>query len=204
MTEIIRSATLIFILLNPFLLVVYMTDVMRDLSFTRFAKILIRAGLISFAVFSVFAVVGDVVFADVVQADFASFEIFGGIVFLLIGIHFVFKGNAAIETLRGDSEHLAGAIAMPILVGPGTISASVLTGQRLPSHVAIPVIAFAVGLSICTMILLKYVHDYVRPRNERLIERYVEIAGRVTALFVGTISIQMIMRGLSDWVKKFH
>ena len=50
------------------------------------------------------------------QAEFASFQIFGGVVFLLIGLQFVFRGPAAIEILNGKSEHLAGAIAMSVLL----------------------------------------------------------------------------------------
>ena len=49
------------------------------------------------------------------------------------------------------------------------------------------------------MIVLKYLHDYVKARNEELVERYIDIAGRVTALVVGTFAIEMIMRGLAAW-----
>jgi len=138
-----------------------------------------------------------------VHAEFASFQIFGGVVFLLIGLQFVFKGPTAIEILRGESQHLAGAIAMPILIGPGTISASVIIGQRHDPLTACGAVLAAVGISVVIMILLKAVHDYVRPRREPLIERYIEIAGRITALFVGTISVEMIMQGVRAWVQTF-
>ncbi len=46
--------------------------------------------------------------------------------------------------------------------------------------------------------------DFVRPRNEKLIERYVEVMGRVTALVVGTYSIEMIMQGLIAWADIFN
>jgi hypothetical protein len=49
------------------------------------------------------------------------------------------------------------------------------------------------------MIVLKYLHDYVRVRNDELVQRYIDIAGRVTALVVGTFAIEMIMRGLVAW-----
>jgi hypothetical protein len=52
------------------------------------------------------------------------------------------------------------------------------------------------------MLGLKGTHDFVRTRNEPLIERYVEVAGRVVALVVGTYSIEMIMQGLSFWVER--
>lgn len=53
------------------------------------------------------------------------------------------------------------------------------------------------------MIGLKVLHDLVRPKREPLIEKYIEITGRITALFVGTISVEMIMQGVRTWVHKF-
>jgi small neutral amino acid transporter SnatA (MarC family) len=125
-------------------------------------------------------------------------------VFLLIGLQFVFKGPTAIEILRGESEHLAGAIAMPILIGPGTISASVIAGKRLDPLPACGAVVLAVFISVTILLFLKMGHDYVRPRREPLIQRYFEIAGRITALFVGTISVEMIMQGLQAWVREFQ
>ncbi|MEJ2520444.1 MAG: MarC family protein, partial [Desulfuromonadales bacterium] len=135
------------------------------------------------------------------QAHFASFQVFGGVIFLLIGVQFVFRGPDAIKSLRGRPEHIAGAIAMPIMIGPGTVSASILAGQQLSSPLAIGSIVLAVGLVVVSMVGLKKVHDVVRTRNEPLIERYLEIAGRIVALVVGTYSVEMIMQGFSEWLK---
>ena len=60
-------------------------------------------------------------------------------------------------------------------------------------------IVLAVAVTILVIVLLKRLHDFVRPRNEKLIERYIEVMGRVTALVVGTFSIEMIMQGLAAW-----
>lgn len=203
MSEFLRSTALLLLLLNPFLVIVYLVDVMQKLEWTQFRGVMIRAGLLAGIAFSAFAVLGDRVFSDVMQADFASFQIFGGIVFLAIGLQFVFRGSAAIEGLRGESAHVAGTIAMPLLIGPGTISASVVIGQRHDPITACGAIWLAVALSIAIMIVLKRIHDWVRPRNEPLIARYIEVAGRITALVVGTISVQMIMQGIRTWSTKF-
>ncbi len=199
--DFIRSTTLLFMLLNPFLMVVYMIDVFDKLPMPTFRNVIIRAGIISIIVFSVSAMLGDVLFRELLQAEFASFQVFGGVVFLLIALRFVFDGNAAIKGLRGESRNIAGSIAMPLMIGPGTIGASIVVGKRL-SHVnAIFSISLAVLSSISLMIILKYVHDYVRVRNEELVQRYIDIAGRVTALVVGTFAIEMIMRGLAAWIE---
>ncbi len=202
MIEFLSASALLLVLLNPFLVIIYLIDAVQKLQYYEFVKVMLRASLISIAVFCCFAVLGDAIFSDLLHADFASFQIFGGIVFLLIGLEFVFNGPKAIKILRGDSKFLAGAIAMPVLIGPGTISASVLIGKHNEVIFACLSIAFAIVVSVIIIIALKALHDYVRPRREPLIERYIEIMGRITALFVGTISIQMIMEGVGSWLDK--
>ncbi len=196
----LSSITLLLMLLNPFLLIIYLTDLVQDLDGGSFRKVLIRAGMISCAVFIAFALAGDAFFDDILQARFASFQIFGGIVFLLIGIQFVFSGHGALRKMRGAPEHIAGSIALPIMIGPGTVSASILAGSKLSAPLAAVAIALAVVITVVTILFLKHLHDFVRPRNEKLIERYLEIMGRITALVVGTFSIEMIMQGLSSWI----
>ncbi len=200
MSDFLQSSALLFILLNPFLLVVYMIDVFEKLPQATFRGVVLRAGLISSVVFAVAALLGDVLFRDILQAQFASFQVFGGIVFLLIALRFLFEGNSAIAALRGDSQHLAGAIAMPVMIGPGTIGASILIGKRLTQFNAVLAVVMAVLSSVVVIILLKYLYDYVRERNEKLVGRYIEVAGRVTALIVGTFAIEMLMRGIQGWL----
>ena len=203
MADLIKSAILMFVLLNPFLVIIYLVDMVEKLDRKKFARVLIHGSLIATAVFCCFAVLGDVIFVSVIQAEFASFQIFGGVVFLLIGLRFVFRGPSAIEALRGESKGLAGAIAMPVLIGPGTISASVVIGKRHEALYACATIITAVAISVMIMLALKVVHDIVRPHNEPVIKRYIEIAGRITALYVGTVAIEMIMQGLRTWAGKF-
>lgn len=203
MSTFLDSSILLLMLLNPFFVILYLIDVIRKKTFWQFTHILISAGILSFCVFSAFAILGDVIFISIFQAEFASFQIFGGVIFLIIGIQFVFKGTTSIDILRGDSSDLKGAIAMPVMIGPGTISASVLAGQRLDSGTAILSIFVAISLSIIVMILLKALHDYVRPKNEKLIESYAENAGRIMALYIGTFSVEMVMKGVRAWISKF-
>lgn len=195
-----KSFLLLFMLLNPFLLIIYLVDLVQEMEFRDFSRVVKRAGWISSGIFIGFALLGELIFKNLLQAQFASFQIFGGIIFLVIGMQFVFKGPDAIKSLRGKPEHIAGAIAMPIMIGPGTVSASILAGEQLQPLWAIASILLAVGLVVIIMIGLKKLHDIVRTRNEPLIERYVEVAGRVVALVIGTYSIEMIMQGLSHWM----
>lgn len=84
-------------------MIIYLIDVVQKLDRRQFTSVLIRAGLIATAVFWVFAILGDATFSNVIQAGFASFQIFGGVVFLIIGLQFVFRGPTALEILPGEA-----------------------------------------------------------------------------------------------------
>lgn len=203
MTNYIQSIALLLLLLNPFLIIVYLIDVVVKLKLKQFSQVVIRAGIIASIILCIFAILGDAVFSNIVQAEFASFQIFGGVIFLLIGLKFVFRGPTAIEILRGESDQLAGAIAIPIMIGPGTISASVVIGKNHEQMTACVLVLLAIITCLGIMIILKSIHDFVRPRDERLVQRYIEITGRISALYIGTVAIDMIMQGLRAWAGKF-
>ncbi|TFH07942.1 MAG: MarC family protein [Nitrosomonadales bacterium] len=203
MSEYFKSAILLFTLLNPFLTLVYLIEMVKELAIGQFAKIVIYAGLVASVVYSCFAILGDAIFGDIVQAEFASFQIFGGVIMLIIGLQFVFRGPMSLTLLKSKSGYSVGAVAMPVLIGPGTISASLVIGKRLDQPEAIVVIFVAVALAILVVILLKLLHDFVLPRSEPLVNRYIEITGRISALYVGTVAVEMIMKGLGTWVGKY-
>jgi multiple antibiotic resistance protein len=196
----LHSTALLLIILNPLLLIVYVVGLVQELSLRTFAGVLIRGGLIATGVFAAFALLGDLVFAGLLKAEFASFQIFGGVTFLIVGINFMLKGNQAIPGLRGPVNSAAVSFAMPILVGPASVSASVIIGKVLSPFLAVVAVALAVAISVAVMIALKHLHDLVRPRSGQLVERYIEIAGRLVAFVVGTYAIELIMKGTTVWV----
>lgn len=139
MEDFYQSSMLLFVMLNPFLMSIYLLDLIESLTLRRFAGVLLRATLISTAVFVSFAVLGDQIFTQVLQARFASFLIFGGAIFFLISVRFMMSGSEVLKSLRGDPAHLEGSVAMPFMIGPSTISASILAGSRLtPTKAALP------------------------------------------------------------------
>ncbi len=200
MHDYLRSFTLLFTILNPFLLSVYLMDLIRDFEARLFLRILVRGSAIAAAVFALFAWGGDSLFTDLFQVHFASFQVFGGVVFAIISLRFILNGAGAIQEIRGPLEHLAGAIAMPFMIGPGTVSASVLIGSRLPLGGAFAVIGATLAATILTLGGLKLTHDFLKDRSSRLVDRYVEVVGRLSALMAGSIAVEMILQGLHTWL----
>lgn len=192
----LRSFLLFFSLFNPFLMSIYLLELIRGLPTSTFAYVLLRGSVISGCVFMVFAWQGEAFFRDYLQVRFASFQIFGGIVFLIIGLRYVFQGADAINDLmKGTPETIAGSIAMPIMIGPGTVSASVVIGTRLPLHGAALVIFGTLALTTLLLVAIKVIHDRVKHSNAELTDRYIDLVGRMSALLIGTIALDMIVTG---------
>jgi small neutral amino acid transporter SnatA (MarC family) len=201
MDNFLDVSMLMFFLLNPFFMSIYLLEIFSSLDRSTFAKVMVRGTLISVSVFICFAWAGDKVFSDVIHARFSSFLVFGGIIFLIMGIRFVFRGHESLSLWRGKPEHIAGSIAMPFMIGPGTVMASVVAGSKLELGWAVLSILLSVGSAVFCIIVLKFVFDHVRALNERLIQRYVMVVGRVMALVVGTFAVEMIFQGIELWLK---
>ncbi len=202
--EFTKSAVLLFVILNPFALSVYLIDMLQNRSTRTVAGVLLRATTISAIVFSLFAWGGDRIFADVLQVRFAAFQIFGGLVFVIIALRFMVSGGEALVSLRGEPEHLAGTIAMPFMIGPGTVSAAVLAGARLPLGWAVLSIVTALAFTVAALVALKAGLDRIRERNSRLVERYADLTSRIAALLIGTIAVEMVLEGVTRFVRSFH
>lgn len=200
MEQFVQSFLLIFVLLNPFIMSVYLLSLIKEVQIGQFTHLMIRAGLISFCVFFLFAWLGEVIFDNVLQVRFLAFMIFGGITFLIIGVRLILGIGPPISSINPQSSEIAGAIAMPFIVGPGTISASVIAGTRLGLVMATLAVALGLICALGSIVVFKKVHDFVHTRKEKYVERYVEIAGRITALFTGSFAVDMILKGIERWI----
>lgn len=200
MSDFTSSTLLLFVLLNPFLMSVYLAPLIRTLDRRTFALVVGRGALISGTVFFVFALVGDAVFTDLLQARYAAFQIFGGIIFVMVGLRFIQGGADSVNVFRGDPKHFGGAVALPFMIGPATVSASIVAGGRLsPSLALIAIVTALLGTTVA-LVILKVVHDRVHTRNEALVSRYWDITGRVMAIVIGTFAIEMILQGIDTWL----
>lgn len=199
---ILETAILMVMLLNPFLMSVYLLDLIEDLSLAEFRRVLWRACLISMVVFTAFSFGGEAIFSTVLQVHFSSFLIFGGIVFLLIGLQHIFHGVEAVRRIRGTAQHLAGSVAMPFIIGPGTISASIWAGAKSGPLLGTVSLTGGVLVAVGALIVFKVFYDRLRNRHQELLQRYSDIAGRIAALWTGSFAVQMITTGVREFLDR--
>ncbi|OGH00002.1 MAG: hypothetical protein A2600_09255 [Candidatus Lambdaproteobacteria bacterium RIFOXYD1_FULL_56_27] len=199
MDPFLGSTTLFFFLLNPFLMSTLLIDLVQGLTFRSFVWVLFKAGAISVLVWSGFATFGEAIFTQVLQVDFEAFMIFGGLILLVIGYRYMFVGVKAIKELRGEGKSLVGSVAMPVMIGPGTISAAVWSGKALGPLMGSLSVLVATLLLLFFMLVFKRLYDHEIVRHKAWIESYIDIAGRLSALLIGSFAVQMIYTGLKDW-----
>lgn len=197
----LKELTFFFALLNPFLLSLYLLEFFIRLDRSTFFAVLGRSFVMAGIIFSLFALTGDGLFTHLLQVRLASFQIFGGILFFIFGMKMFFEGTGAISAIRGEPEYLSGSVAMPFLIGPATVSASILLGSKLPLGQAFAVIWITLIAAVAGLFLLKALHDWLRESKRELIDRYIDITGRISALIIGTYAVEMIGNGLHSWLK---
>jgi multiple antibiotic resistance protein len=189
------------IMINPFALFLYLRPVMVDLTAYQFRWVLLRASLISLVLFMLFLGTGDAVFTAVLDVRFHSFRLFGGIVIFSFAYIFIVKGSEALIQTREDLSELASGIALPFMVGAGTISLATLLGKKLPFWQGILTLLIILAINYGLIIGLKAIRDHIpSPRFQVAFDKLMAIFLRVNGFFLGAIGVDMIATsGVALW-----
>ncbi len=185
------------VILNPFALCLYLAGIIEELDSKNFLRVLSIASLISYIVFAVFSLFGDKLLITVFSVRTEALRCFGGIVFLIVAYNYVTKGSKAAIVLRGDIEELPSQIAVPFMIGAGTITQSILIGKKTNSITSVIILLLAVAISTLFVLVFKQIRDRITDQNIKIFDIYVNILSRINGLIIGAISIEMIVRGIS-------
>lgn len=185
-------------LLNPFALCLYLVGVMDDLDRRAFFGVLLRASGMSFVVFLAFAFTGERILRDFLHVRPESMRIFGGVIFFVVGYNYVMRGYKTTEMLRGQLDELPSAIALPFMIGAGTITQAILVGKQHDPLWVVLVLAAVMAITTLTVLLFRLIRDGMRASHERVFDRYVNMLSRLNGLIIGAISVEMIVGSLCD------
>jgi multiple antibiotic resistance protein len=193
----IQTIAEFLVLLSPFALFLYLRPVMKELSNKDFIKVLLKATIISFIIFFIFLASGDIIFRHILNINFESFRIFGGIIIFSIAYLFIMKGQKAFFHLRGSLDDLAAEIALPFLVGAATISLAILMGERFSVGMGSVLLSIILGVNFFSILFLKYLRDRIEKKKLKVaFDKNMEVLLRLNGFFIGAIGINMIIRGI--------
>jgi multiple antibiotic resistance protein len=186
------------VLLNPFALFIYLQPIMRELSEKDFHKVLSRASIISFGIFALFVIAGNIIFEKVFQINFEAFRIFGGIIIFTLAFLFIIQGKKSLINMKEDLEDLASEIALPFMVGAGTISLCILMSQKFTVPKGMLILSIIMVLHYIIIFLLVKIRNLFGAKMRIAFDKNMEIALRLNGLFVGSIGLNMIIAGINN------
>jgi multiple antibiotic resistance protein len=185
--------------MNPFALFLYLNPVMKELKNKEFRIVLLKASIISYAIILFFILTGDFIFNLLFQIQFNSFRIFGGIVIFSFAYFYIVKGQKALIQLRGNLDDLAAEIAMPFMVGAGTISIAIIAAEEHTLMVNMVLLPIILIINFVIIIGLKKIRDHIMQKRLRVaFDKSMGILLRLTGFFVGAIGIDMMIRGIQN------
>jgi multiple antibiotic resistance protein len=190
-----KAIIALFIVVDPLGNIPIFMGLTEKMTETQKRKVFDTATLIGFILLLVFAFTGQEIFR-IFGISIYSFEIAGGILLLIIAIRILITGSLH---EKEESPESIGAvpIAMPLLVGPGAITTTILSLQAYGIEVTI---ASVFVVSILTWITLRFIGSI----NKFLGKAGSMIIARVMALLIAAIAIQYILVGITNFLGSIH
>jgi multiple antibiotic resistance protein len=196
----ISSIIAFIVMLNPFALFLYLEPVRKDLSYKLFVRVMLKATIISFSICLIFFFMGNSIFQNIFQIDFEAFRIFGGIIIFSFAYFFIVKGQKALIVMKENLDDLASEIALPFMVGAGTISLSILLSQKESYLAGTIILVIVFALNLLALILLTWIRKGIEGKKIKIaFDKNMEVLLRLNGFFIGAIGVDMMIAGISNF-----
>ena len=183
-------------LINPVQKIFLMTSLQDQLTDKELNYISLKSSITAFIILMIFLSLGNVIFAYVFRIEIYSFRVTCGAVLVYSGWNALQKGvliNIGKEMRIQDISSVP--IAMPMIAGPGTITAVVTFPAQYGTFVTIVAIFAALTVNMVIMLYAKRIGKVMNRLN--MLSALVRIIG----LIIATIGVQMIFDGISGFMK---
>ncbi len=193
--NIAKAALVLFIIVDPLGNIPIFLGLTQNMNDGQRKKIFNTAILVSFILLLLFSFAGQEIF-NIFGISIFSFEIAGGILLLIIAIRILISGN--LHEKEDTPENIGAVpIAMPLLVGPGAITTTILNFQNFDIWVTILSVFIVLTL---TWVILRFIN-----RIYRILGKTGSvIIARVMSLLIATIAIQYILIGTTHYLALLH
>ena len=187
-----KAILVLFIVVDPFGNIPIFMGLTEKMPQEQKRKVFNTATLVGFILLLAFAFAGQEIFS-IFGVSIFSFEVAGGILLLIIAIRILISGSL-MEMNESPESIGAVPIAMPLLVGPGAITTTILNLQ------AYDVVVTAVSV-FAVLTLTWFILRYVDAVYRFLGKTGALIIARVMALLIAAIAIQYILFGVKHFLE---
>jgi multiple antibiotic resistance protein len=190
-----KAVLVLFIVVDPFGNIPIFMGLTEKMLGVQKRKIFNTAIVVSIVLLLAFALAGQEIFS-IFGVSIFSFEVAGGILLLIISIRILVSGS--LEGMSESPESIGAVpIAIPLLVGPGAITTTILNIQEY--GIPVTVLSVFVVLAV-TWVVLRYIDT---------IHRFLGNTGaiviaRVMALLIAAIAIQYVLFGVTHFIQSIQ
>jgi multiple antibiotic resistance protein len=191
LVDLAKAVIVLFIIVDPFGNVPIFMGLTEKMAENERRKVFDTATVVAILLLLIFAFAGQEIFI-IFGISINSFEVAGGLLLLIISMRILISGSLR-EGWESSESLGAVPIAMPLLVGPGAITTTILNLQYYGILVTITSVLVVLFL---TWVTLRYVGTIYR----FLGKTGSVVIARVMSLLLAAIAVQYILTGVSHFV----
>ncbi len=185
--DLVKGVIALFIIVDPFGNVPIFVSLTEKMGREERKKAFHTATLVGLVLLLFFAMAGREIL-NFFGITIYSFMIAGGILLFIIAIRILISGGWQ-ETMASPESVGAVPIGVPLLVGPGAITTTILTLQT--SGVIVTLVAVIINFGIVWTVL-----HFIDPIYKFLGKTGSVVIGRIMAMFIAAIAVGYILEGL--------
>jgi len=192
----ISSFITLLALINPVQKIFLINSLQERLSDKELRYISIKSSITAFVILILFLFLGNVIFSYVFRIQLYSFRVTCGMVLLYSGWVALQQGvliNIGKDVRIQDISSVP--IAIPMIAGPGTITATVTFPAQYGALVTVLAVFAALAVNLVIMLYAKNIGRVMIKLN--IMSPFIRIIG----LIIATIGIQMIFDGGVEFLK---
>jgi multiple antibiotic resistance protein len=189
--ELAKAVIALFIIVDPFGNIPIFMGLTEKMADNQRKKVYNTATLVGVILLLVFAFTGQEILM-IFGLSIYSFEVAGGLLLLIIAIRILIAGSMH-ENVESPESIGAVPIAIPLLVGPGAITATIFNLQAYGTVTAILSVLIVLSLTWVILRFIKWIYRFLGKAGSLVI-------ARVMALLIAAIAIQYIMTGVTHFV----
>lgn len=172
-------------------------SILRQVDEHRRKRIILRELLIAFLVLALFLFFGKYVLAALHITE-PALGIAGGVVLFLIAVRMIFPWGRDQSVEVHQEEPLVVPLAIPLMAGPSAMATVILLSNQAPGRIWIWLLALAIASASALVVLLS-----AEILRRRLGSRFLVAIERLMGMILATLSVQMLLTGIHDYVQSF-
>jgi multiple antibiotic resistance protein len=195
--SVFAAATTLFLVMDPIGNIPMFLSILRQVDERRRKRVILREMLIAFLVLVLFLFFGKYILASL-HISQPALGIAGGVVLFLIAVRMVFPWGRDQSTELPGGEPLVVPLAIPLIAGPSAMATVILFSNQAPGRIWMWFLAVVIASAASLVVLL-----FAEILRRRLGSRFLIATERLMGMILATVSVQMLLTGIRNYVESF-